>query len=172
MPSIIRPLLLIASTGAALAALPAAAQGTRAPAPATQTAPDLSRAQFIATMDAQFRTQDPNSDGKLTRAEIEAGERAKTLAAAQASNRQIFAQLDADRNGALSPAEFAGLVQQPSLPDVAPIMTRLDANRDEVVTLVEYRAATLANFDRLETDHDGIVTGAEMRAGGIAPTGR
>ena len=181
MPSIIRPLLLIASMAAALAGGPLAAQGTRAPrspasaapAPApVATAPDLSRAAFIATMDAQFRAQDPNNDGKLTRAEIEGSERAKTLATAQATNRQLFAQLDLDRNGVLYPQEFAGLVQQPPLPDVAPVMTRLDGNRDQVVTLVEYRAATLANFDRLDTDHDGIVTGAEMRAGGLAPTGR
>ncbi len=123
-------------------------------------------------MDAQFRAQDPNNDGKLTRAEIEAAERAKVFAAAQAQNRQLFAQLDGDRSGTLSPAEFAALVQQPALPDVGGIMNRLDGNRDQVVTLVEYRAATLANFDRLDTDHDGIVTGAEMRAGGIAPTGR
>ena len=123
-------------------------------------------------MDAQFRAQDPNGDGKLTRAEIEASERAKVLAAAQATNRAIFAQLDADHNGVLYPNEFAGLVQNPPLPDVAPIMTRLDSNRDQVVTLVEYRAATLANFDRLDTDHDGVVTAAEMRAGGIVATGR
>ena len=123
-------------------------------------------------MDAQFRAQDPNGDGKLTRAEIEASERAKTLAAAQAQNRAIVAQLDADHNGVLYPNEFAGLVQSPPLPDVGPIMTRLDSNRDQVVTLVEYRAATLANFDRLDTDHDGVVTGAEMRAGGLAPSGR
>ena len=186
MPSIIRPLLLIASMAAALAGGPLAAQGTRAPrspapakpapapvAPApVASAPDLSRAAFIATMDAQFRAQDPNNDSKLTRAEIEGSERAKMLATAQTTNRQLFAQLDLDRNGVLYPQEFAGLVQQPPLPDVAPIMTRLDGNRDQVVTLVEYRAATLANFDRLDTDHDGIVTGAEMRAGRLAPTGR
>ena len=181
MPSIIRPLLLIASMAAALAGGPLAAQRTRAPrspapaepAPApVASAPDLSRAAFIVTMDAQFRAQDPNTDSKLTRAEIEGSERAKTLATAQTTNRQLFAQLDLDRNGVLYPQEFAGLVQQPPLPDVAPIMTRLDGNRDQVVTLVEYRAATLANFDRLDTDHDGIVTGAEMRAGRLAPTGR
>ena len=174
MASNFRALFCIAAAGAALAAGLLAAQGTRAAAspPPAATTPDLSRAQFIATMDAQFHAQDPNNDGKLTRAEIEASERAKTLAVAQAANRQIFAQLDKDRNGALSPAEFAGLVQQPPLPDVAPIMNRLDANRDQAVTLVEYRAATLASFDRLDTDHDGIVTAAEMRAGGLAPAGR
>ena len=80
MPSIIRPLLLIASMAAALAGGPLAAQRTRAPrspapaepAPApVASAPDLSRAAFIVTMDAQFRAQDPNNDSKLTRAEIE-----------------------------------------------------------------------------------------------------
>ena len=84
-----------------LAAQPVARPATpSAPAPS----PDLSRAQFIATMDAQFRAQDPNGDGKLTRAEIETAERAKVLATAQSQNRQIFAQLDVDHNGALSPA--------------------------------------------------------------------
>ena len=183
MLSMPKALVMLALAAAVVTAQTATAQGARpaapsrpAAAPSAQAAPaaspDLSRAAFIATMDAQFRTQDPNNDGKLTRAEIEAAERAKTLAAAQATNRQIFAQLDADHNGVLYPNEFAGLVQQPPLPDVAPIMNRLDSNRDQVVTLVEYRAATLANFDRLDTDHDGVVTGAEMRAGGIGPTGR
>jgi hypothetical protein len=34
---------------------------------------------------------------------------------------------------------------------------------------VEHRAATVANFDRLDADKDGIVTAAEMKAGGILP---
>ena len=42
-----------------------------------------------------------------------------------------------------------------------------DANRDGSVTLVEYRAGKLVNFDRMDTDKDGIVSAAEMRAAGI-----
>lgn len=147
---------------------PLAAQGT-----ASQTAaPDVPRATFIQTMDAEFRTKDLNSDGKIARAEIEQYERNLALARAQAQNRDLFARLDTDRNGALSPAEFAALVAQPPLPDVQPLMNRFDANRDQIITLVEYRAATLANFDRLDADHDGVVTAAEMRAGGVSPAGR
>jgi Ca2+-binding EF-hand superfamily protein len=154
-------------------AAPLLAQPRPAAAPAAAPASaDVARASFIATMDAQFRSQDPNADGKLTRAEVEANERGKLLAEAQAQNRNLFAQLDADRNGAISGQEFARLVQAPALPDVSATMTRLDSNRDQVVTLVEYRAATLANFDRLDTDHDGVVTALEMRAGGVAPAGR
>ena len=170
-----------ALAGLALFVSPLAAQQRRvtaqpattvpAPPPAPAT-PDLPRATFISTMDNQFRAQDPNSDGKLTRAEIEEAERAKLLANAQAANRALFARLDADRNGQLSPTEFAGQVQQSPVPDVSQTMNRLDLNRDQVITLVEYRAATLANFDRLDADHDGIVTGAEMTAGGVRPQGR
>jgi hypothetical protein len=44
------------------------------------------------------------------------------------------------------------------------MMTRFDGNRDQVITMVEYRAATLANVDRLDTDKDGVRTGAEINA--------
>ena len=47
-----------------------------------------------------------------------------------------------------------------------PMLAREDSNRDSQVSLVEHRAATLANFDRLDTDKDGMVTAAEMKAGG------
>ena len=46
-------------------------------------------------------------------------------------------------------------------------MNRLDLNRDQKITLIENRTATLANFDKLDTDKDGVVSVAEMRAGGI-----
>ena len=45
--------------------------------------------------------------------------------------------------------------------DVGPLMGRFDPNRDQTVTLIEWRAATLANFDKLDVDHDGVVTPAE-----------
>ena len=47
------------------------------------------------------------------------------------------------------------------------MLARMDGNRDSQVNLIEYRTATLANFDRLDTDKNGIVTPAEMKAGGI-----
>lgn len=160
---------LVAGLAAVLVALPVAAAPT--PPPSTPT-PDVQRAGFIATMDAEFRRKDADGDGKLTRGEIEQNERNAIMTTAMTTNRQIFAQLDTDRNGQLSPAEFAKLVAAPATPDVTPMMTRIDTNRDQIISLVEYRAATLANFDRLDTDHDGVVTAAEMRNGGLAPSGR
>lgn len=50
-----------------------------------------------------------------------------------------------------------------------PMLSRMDGNRDNQVSLVEHRTATQANFDRLDTDKDGNVTAAEMQAGGVKP---
>jgi Ca2+-binding EF-hand superfamily protein len=47
------------------------------------------------------------------------------------------------------------------------MLQRFDSNHDGVISLVEYRAGTLANFDKLDTDKDGVVTPAEMKAGGL-----
>jgi len=83
----------------------------------------------------------------------------------------LFAALDTDRNGVLSPAEFLRFPSNEQAPNGAPIIARFDSNRDNKVSLIEYRAGTLANFDRLDADKDGIVTAAEMKAGGLAPRG-
>ncbi|MCX7864678.1 MAG: EF-hand domain-containing protein, partial [Novosphingobium sp.] len=90
-----------------------------------------------------------------------------SLEVAIRENAQVFQRLDADRNGALTLEEFSKLVAVPPAPDVTSILDQPDRNRDQKVTIVEYRAATLANFDRLDTDLDGIVTDAEMKAGNV-----
>jgi Ca2+-binding EF-hand superfamily protein len=137
--------------------------------PSQTGASDLPRATFITTMDSEFRRRDGDSDGKVTRIELERFEASAALSAARLRNRELFSRLDADRNGALSQIEFMGMLGTPATPDVGPQMLRLDANRDQFVTLIEYRATTLANFDRLDADHDGVVTATEMRANSGQP---
>jgi len=139
-----------------------------APAPSTDaTAVAVPRTDFLQTMDAEFRKMDANKNNVVTRAEIEQFQRAKGLAEAQARVRALFAQLDADKNGQLSAAEFGKMAVAPAPPNAAPIMGQADLNRDGSITLVEYRTAKLANFDRMDTDKDGIVSAAEMRAAGL-----
>ncbi len=153
-----------------LAAISQASLAAQSVAP-EQTA-DVPRASFIGVMDAQFRKRDADSDGFVTQAELQKSEAEAALAAARANNGAVFKQLDADGSGSLSPAEFAALIGPVTEPDVSAQMGRLDANADKKVSLIEYRAVTLATFDRLDTDLDGIVTPDEMRAGKIAPVGR
>lgn len=126
----------------------------------------LPRAQFIADMDGQFRKMDADKDGQLTRLEIEQFQKAIIVAAAQARNRQLFAALDTDKNGQISPTEFLRVPM--NTPAANPLqILGFDSGRDGKVSLLEHRTATLANFDRLDTDKDGNVSLAEGRAGGV-----
>lgn len=164
-----------------LAGGPSAAQPAKAPVPVAKSkAPQartaqparqageaaISRSVFLASMDTEFSKMDADKNGSLTRAEIEAFERAVSVVKAQAKNRQLFARLDADHNGQLSAAEFSRLAS-PAPVNATPMLSRMDLNRDQALTLVEYRTATLSNFDRMDADKNGIVTPAEMKAGGV-----
>jgi Ca2+-binding EF-hand superfamily protein len=170
---LLKPFVAMLALITASSATPLLAQqsGTSTPVQSS-SASDLPRAMFIATMDGEFRRRDGDGNGVISRAELERYEAAAAFATAQLQNRQLFQRLDADRNGALSPGEFAGLVSVPAAVDVSAQMVRMDPNRDQQITLIEYRAATLAGFDRLDADHDGVVTAAEMRAGNVQPAGR
>jgi Ca2+-binding EF-hand superfamily protein len=120
-------------------------------------------------MDAQFGKMDADKNGLVTRPEIEQFEKQRALAEAQARNESLFDQLDVNKNGQISATEFAKLVTEPAVTSAQPMLGREDGNRDGQISLVEHRAATLANFDRIDTDKDGVVSVAEMKAGGIAP---
>ena len=137
-------------------------------ATAALAVPSIPRAAFLANMNAQFARMDANHDGKVTKPEIEAFQRASELQEIEARNHGIFAQLDSDHNGQLSPAEFARFHAQLEAPNGAPMLQRFDKDRDGTVTAVEFRLGTLANFDKLDTDADGIVTPTEMKVGGVA----
>ncbi len=132
------------------------------PAKPAVTVPDLPRADFIALMDADFKKRDLDQNGKATRAEMEEFAKRAAATAAQEQNRELFQRLDADKNGLITPAEFAALIPAPKFIDVSAEMIRFDSNRDQIITLVEYRTTTLANFDRLDLDKDGILTAAEL----------
>jgi len=135
----------------------------QASAPAAQP---LARATFIATMDGEYRKIDSNKDGQVTRAEVDAFQKAALALQVQARQRAVFAALDTDRNGQISMSEFGKVpvTPPPTNPDV---IMRFDTSKDGRVSLIEHRTATLANFDRMDTDKDGVVSAAEMTAGGI-----
>lgn len=165
-----RLLSLVSLTIAMLVHCPAQGQAKKQPdAPQPAGPQPIKRTAFIAQMDSQFGKMDADSNAQLTKAEIEQFQQSQALAEAQGRNRALFLQLDVDNNRQLSPAEFARLVAAKPPTDATPIMARIDGNRDGQVTASEYRMATLANFDRLDTDKNGTVTPAEMQAGGVKP---
>ena len=155
-------------------ALPAASQTRPAaspPRPAAAPAPQpLARSVFLGNMDQEFLKMDADKNGQVTGEEAAAFQRSAVMAAAGARNRALFQQLDADRNGQVSPTEFQRLISPPP-PQVngQQFIASMDSNRDGKVSLVEHRASTVANFDKIDTDQDGVVTPAEMRAAGLNP---
>ena len=151
-----------ATQSASAKAPPPQSAKSAVPAKPAVVVPDLPRADFIALMDADFKKRDLDGNGKATRAEVEEFTKRATAAAAQEQNRELFQRLDVDKNGLITPAEFAALIPAPKFIDVSAEMIRFDSNRDQIITLVEYRTTTLANFDRLDSDKDGILTAAEL----------
>ena len=158
---------LLAAASLAAFTITSPAHG-QAKAAAAADAP-LPRAQFIAGMDGEFRKMDADKNGQLTRAEIEQFQTQQLAAQAQARNKALFAQLDKDKNGQLSKAEFATIATPAPVANAQPMIARMDGNRDSQISLSEHRIATVANFDRIDSDKDGVVTAAEMKAGGVTP---
>jgi len=135
---------------------------------ATAQGQAVPRAQFITTMDGEFRKMDKDRSGQVTRAEADAYQRAAALAATTQRARASFATLDRDRNGELSFDEFFRLVSADRISaDGQRLIATMDSSRDGEISLIEHRTATLANFDRLDADKDGVVSATEMKAGGI-----
>lgn len=159
-------MLFRSSALVALALLTARVGAQTPPAPAAPQ--PIPRTLFLQNMDGDFSKMDANHDGKVTKPEIEAFQRANAINEIMARNRAIFAQLDANHDGQLSPQEFARFHGQPPPPNATPMLQHFDADHDGVISQVEFRAATLANFDRLDVNKDGVVDAAEMKAGGIA----
>lgn len=154
------------STLLLLAAVPAAAlaaQGTK-----DELDGPVTKAQVGAKLEADFADMDTDKDGKVTAAEVDA----RLVKSAEAQIEEIrkerdatFARLDANGDGSISKAEFDSKAHLPTAkaPDAKPFLDRFDANKDGSITLEEFRGPTLANFARMDINHDGTVTPDEMK---------
>ena len=117
-------------------------------------------ARHEARLDRMFEAFDLNADGKITRAEIEAGREAR------------FAASDANGDGQLSEAELRAAMQKRAAERanrrVDRIMQRSDKDKDGAISLAEFgetpRHRGGKMFERLDKDGDGAVTRAEAEA--------
>jgi hypothetical protein len=105
---------------------------------------------------AWLASADTNHDGKISRAEFIAARGAR------------FTQMDANHDGSLQASERphwgdhdGAAAQSASTPAHA---NRGDANGDGVISRAEYDAQGGHQFDRLDTDHDGFLSQAELHA--------
>ena len=148
----------------------ASAAGAQATAqqPASQAPQQVTKAQFTQTIDARFAGVDTNKDGQVTKAEITAAQ-TKALAEAQVAEGQRleaeFNKLDTNKDKQLSLAEFKAAVPPLKPTETADQMiANVDTNKDGKISAAEYRAQPVANFDKADANHDGILTAEELAA--------
>jgi hypothetical protein len=156
-------LILTALLGAATA--PVLAQGAAKPA---RTPQPIAKSAYVQRVDATFAAVDTNKDGGIDRAEIETAE-TKVLGARKAqliSQREAaFKQLDANKDGSLTLTEFNAQLVKQALPkaNAAPMLARLDTNKDGKVSAAENRAPAVAQFDRADANKDGMLSVDEQK---------
>jgi hypothetical protein len=151
------------STPAPAQSKPAATGSAAAPAPKP-----IPRAQIVRQYSANYKQLDANGDGAVVEAEIqEAQGRAQQLAMAEFAKRReaAFKQLDTNKDGQLSAAEFNAGTPTPRLrpPPPSSVVQKLDADKDRKITEAEFTATTLAEFDKVDLNRDGIFSVEEQQ---------
>lgn len=130
----------------------------------------VAQAQFVANLHAQLSVMDSNHDGYLEPNEI-AGEQQKALVRERADELQRFDaefnRVDANHDGQISKSEFIVLAPPANVTETTQQMiSAVDSNKDGKISLQEYEARPVSNFDRLDANHDGVVTSQEIAAAG------
>ncbi len=180
--------ILAGAAAAALLAVPAVAQ-----APQRSHAQPMTLAVMQARVQAQFARTDANRDGFLTKAEIQAQAAARPSREQRLANRekrqvkraQRIARFDTDRDGTISQVErqareaARGGDQAQRLERRAQRQAtrgarglrineqrfaRLDANKDSRLSLAEVSARLASRFQRIDNNHDGVITREERRS--------
>lgn len=130
----------------ALALLLQAAAPT--PAPGQQQPPATIVVEPVAMLLATF---DADRDGRTTRAELAAGAKAG------------FDAIDTAHAGKLGYIDFADWAER-WLGDrnALPSPFEVDSDGDDHITLAELDAQLTRTFDRLDRNHDGVLTRAEL----------
>lgn len=147
-----------------LAAIVAAALGlvTLAGGCATSSAPPAQSS--TSEIESRFRKLDADGDGKVTRAEFNAG-----------FADQLFAIYNRQKDGVITKAEWEA-VERANESRTESSFRALDRNHDGRLTRGELTSGPRRDavvkrlFDRIDTNHDGILTLAEARAFGIKRT--
>jgi Ca2+-binding EF-hand superfamily protein len=119
----------------ALSAPGAWAQSAKPPA---SNAPPQARPAADPAAEA-FKAWDRDRDGNLSLVEFRAGwQQVQRVAETQARLRQQFTTVDANKNGAIDPAEYGSLVLVKQAGKNAPQMSVFDGNRDGKLEFGEY----------------------------------
>jgi hypothetical protein len=110
--------------------------------------------------DERFESMDTNGDGKISPDEHAAGAAA------------MFEKMDTNADGKVTASEMTAAHQnltgkkaEKGELTAAEKIKIIDTNGDGVVTADEHAAGAKTMFDKMDTDHDGYLTKAEIKAG-------
>jgi Ca2+-binding EF-hand superfamily protein len=107
-----------------------------------------------------FQSMDANADGKISVAEH------------AATAKAMFEKMDADHDGSVTEKEMTAAHQKitgqkPGAGEMsaADKIKAVDTNGDGKLTAEEHQAGSKMMFEKMDADHDGFLTKAEMVAG-------
>jgi Ca2+-binding EF-hand superfamily protein len=92
-----------------------------------------------------FGEMDANHDGKVTRAEADAFQKARA------------AEIDTNKDGKISVDEFKAFIQKQRDKRLAERLARMDRNGDGTVTAQEFEEAGMWNIARFDRNGDGVI---------------
>ena len=95
---------------------------------------------------------------------LQAKELKAITAQVQAKLQATFKQLDTNKDGQLSFAEFAataGGIKANETPQQ--VLQKIDLNHDGKISAAEFKAPRLGAFDKIDANHDGVITADEAR---------
>ncbi len=153
---------------AAAAALPGIALAQEPATPAAKEEKPVTRIAISDKLNADYADLDADKDGKATAEEINA----RLIKTAEAdievlrkARDEAFAKLDTNSDGSVSKAEFEARAPLPKIkePDPKPFLDRFDADKDGAISQDEFRAPTLANFEKMDRNKDGTLSPAEQK---------
>lgn len=163
--------IVIALQATSAMAAPPAAQPSAAAKPATpaKAVEAPRRADLVRNLEARFSAIDTNRDGVVTADELTGSYvsmAGKMEAAAVARRNAAFDRLDKDHDGKISREEWAAIPAGPKVTtgNAAADVARLDGNGDKRISLSEFSAKALSGFDKADTNKDGVLQDAEIRA--------
>lgn len=126
--------------------------------------PVLRLDDYLRDRGAEFSAMDGNGDGSVSLQELADYQARIENQRTVTTYQRLFVDLDTDRNGTLSGAEFMKMARPQPRRDQKPYLDTLDSNKDGRLSKSEWIVKMSTNFDKLDGNKDGAIDDTELEA--------